>query len=62
MTYPVIEPRDEQSSESAGRVVGTFFAFVFLIGAALHSAVFAEGLPGVYQLCLPGMAKLPRRR
>jgi hypothetical protein len=43
MTYPVIEPRDEQSTESAGRVVGTFFAFVFLI---LGFVLFAFSFSG----------------
>jgi hypothetical protein len=44
MTYPVIEPRDEQSTESAGRVVGAFFAFVFLIlGFVLFALSFSGG-------------------
>lgn len=41
MSYPVIEPRDEQSAESAGRVVGIFFAFVlFILGLVLFTISF----------------------
>ncbi|AEE45459.1 hypothetical protein [Cellulomonas fimi] len=41
MSYPVIAPRDEDRSESAGRVVGTFFAFLsFAAGIALFAVSF----------------------
>ncbi|GCE74970.1 hypothetical protein [Cellulomonas biazotea] len=41
MTYPVIAPRDEERTESAGRAVGAFFAFVaFAAGIVLFAVSF----------------------
>lgn len=41
MSYPVIAPRDEERTESAGRVVGAFFAFLlFAVGIVLFALSF----------------------
>jgi hypothetical protein len=58
MTYPVIEPRDEQSSESAGRVVGTFFAFVFLVGGFVLFALSFSGGEHVSWVFLGAIASI----
>lgn len=44
MSQPVIEPRDDERSDAAARVVSTFFAFVlFAAGLALFTVAFSAG-------------------